>query len=92
MRNRALFPGQTITTGSMERAMNETNRRRDKQVAFNEKHGLVPQALNKKVPDEVCKYFQLTMKKSMHIILERALLVVLRFLILTLFSIFSNVK
>ena len=38
-------------TGSMERAINETNRRRDKQIAFNEEHGLVPQALKKRVTD-----------------------------------------
>ncbi|MEZ8095531.1 excinuclease ABC subunit UvrB [Photobacterium swingsii] len=38
-------------TGSMERAMNETNRRREKQQAYNEKNGIVPKALNKKVAD-----------------------------------------
>ncbi|PSU12957.1 excinuclease ABC subunit UvrB [Photobacterium gaetbulicola] len=38
-------------TGSMERAMNETNRRRDKQIAHNEKHGIVPKALETKVSD-----------------------------------------
>lgn len=38
-------------TGSMERAMNETNRRREKQQAYNEHHGIVPQALNKAVAD-----------------------------------------
>lgn len=36
-------------TNSMEKAMGETNRRREKQIAHNEKHGIVPQALNKKV-------------------------------------------
>ncbi len=38
-------------TGSMGRAMNETNRRREKQQAYNEKNGIVPKALNKKVAD-----------------------------------------
>jgi excinuclease ABC subunit B len=38
-------------TGSMERAIGETERRRQKQQAFNEAHGIVPQALNKKVRD-----------------------------------------
>ncbi|MDX1670039.1 MAG: UvrB/UvrC motif-containing protein, partial [Limnobacter sp.] len=36
-------------TDSMKLAMTETDRRREKQVAFNEEHGLTPTALNKKV-------------------------------------------
>ncbi|KLU99473.1 excinuclease ABC subunit UvrB [Photobacterium aphoticum] len=50
LEGRAILYADRIT-GSMERAMNETNRRRDKQIAYNEKHGLVPKALNKKVSD-----------------------------------------
>ncbi|MFN3714240.1 MAG: excinuclease ABC subunit UvrB [Alcanivoracaceae bacterium] len=38
-------------TGSMERAIGETERRRQRQQVFNEAHGIVPQALNKKVRD-----------------------------------------
>lgn len=38
-------------TGSMERAMEETNRRREKQQAHNELHGIVPQSLHKPVTD-----------------------------------------
>ena len=33
----------------MEKAITETNRRREKQMKYNEEHGIVPQALNKKV-------------------------------------------
>lgn len=36
-------------TDSMNLAMTETARRREKQMAFNEEHGLTPTALNKKV-------------------------------------------
>ena len=42
----AIFYADTIT-GSMQRTMDETERRREKQIAYNTKHGLVPQALNK---------------------------------------------
>jgi len=38
-------------TGSMERAMGETERRRKKQQAFNEAHGITPQGVEKAVAD-----------------------------------------
>ena len=38
-------------TDSMRRSLDETNRRRAKQVAFNEAHGIVPQSVNKKIDD-----------------------------------------
>ncbi|CAM3676705.1 excinuclease ABC subunit UvrB [Litorimonas haliclonae] len=40
-------------TGSMERAITETDRRRDIQVAHNEKHGIVPQTVLRGVADIV---------------------------------------
>ena len=38
-------------TGSMERALSETERRRKKQQAYNEAHGIIPHTIEKKVYD-----------------------------------------
>ncbi|WP_333830840.1 excinuclease ABC subunit UvrB [Pararhodobacter sp.] len=45
-------------TGSMERAMAETNRRRDKQRAYNETHGITPATVKKNVDDVLSGLWQ----------------------------------
>ena len=40
-----------VETGSIERALRETNRRREQQRAFNERHGITPQGIRKAVSD-----------------------------------------
>ncbi|MCA2010247.1 excinuclease ABC subunit UvrB [Cereibacter sphaeroides] len=45
-------------TGSMQRAMDETNRRRAKQMAYNEEHGITPTTVRKNVEDVLAGLWQ----------------------------------
>ncbi|SLN67001.1 UvrABC system protein B [Roseovarius albus] len=45
-------------TGSMERALGETNRRRAKQIAYNEEHGITPATVKKNVEDILAGLYQ----------------------------------
>jgi len=38
-------------TGSIERSLEETNRRREKQIAYNKKHGITPKTIIKNIHD-----------------------------------------
>ena len=50
LKGRAILYADAMT-GSMERAIGETQRRRDKQLAFNEANGVVPKGIEKSVRD-----------------------------------------
>jgi len=47
---KVIFYGNTITR-SMRAAIDETNRRRKKQIAFNEANGIVPRGITKRIKD-----------------------------------------
>jgi excinuclease ABC subunit B len=50
VRGKAILYADRIT-GSMERAMAETDRRRNKQIVYNQEHGITPKTILKKVAD-----------------------------------------
>ncbi len=47
-------------TGSLEYALTETKRRRDKQMAFNKEHNITPKGIQKAIPDLIKDFNDLT--------------------------------
>ncbi len=58
-----------VLTGSIERALAETNRRRAIQVAYNTKHGITPKTIIKKVRD-IMESLGVEHDKAVHKLLE----------------------
>lgn len=55
IQGRVIFYADTIT-GSMQRALDETSRRRAVQMAYNEQHGIIPKTIAKEVRETVRSY------------------------------------
>jgi excinuclease ABC subunit B len=57
-------------TGSLDRAIKETNRRRVRQMAYNEEHGITPMTIKKKITslfEEVEKQRERQAKKNLEL-------------------------
>jgi excinuclease ABC subunit B len=63
LRGKAILYADRMT-GSMERAIAETDRRRARQVAFNLEHGITPKSIEKRVADIMEGAYEDTRKRE----------------------------
>ena len=63
VRGKAILYADRIT-GSMQRALEETGRRREKQLAFNAEHGITPKTIEKNIADVMADAHETPGKKK----------------------------
>ena len=68
---RVIMYADTVT-GSMKRAMEETGRRRKRQITYNKMHGIVPQTITKSIPEQAAAPEGI-MHKSSHDLTKEAI-------------------
>ena len=59
-----------MMTGSMQRALDETNRRREIQSRYNEEHGIIPKSIVKKVHDVIRATIEVEELKDDNLLVE----------------------
>lgn len=74
LKGRAILYADRIT-GSMKRAIDETERRRAKQQNYNKEHGISPQAINKKISDVMDLGQDVTASSELPMVAERIKLI-----------------
>jgi excinuclease ABC subunit B len=62
-----------VVTESMRKCIEETERRRNKQLAFNQEHGITPQTILKKIPEKIRQMYDLDYGDSIQAELEEKL-------------------
>jgi excinuclease ABC subunit B len=63
VRGKAILYADQVT-GSMKRALEETGRRREKQIAFNAEHGITPKTIEKNIADIMAEAHETPGKKK----------------------------
>jgi excinuclease ABC subunit B len=59
-------------TGSMQRAIHETDRRREKQILYNRQHGITPKSIQKRVADIMQGAYALKRRERLAMVAEPA--------------------
>lgn len=62
--NGAVIMYADTVTDSMRQAMEETQRRRERQLQYNKRHNIIPRTISKPIPEAATKYEEVDISKS----------------------------